>query len=105
MASSFLNAAGTIGRVTISERIEAGRDQRPRPFPSGPAPAATRHGRPGARHPVLRHTFGTRLIRDGYDLVLVAELMGHARAETTCGYSLPTADDAKAAINSLPANR
>ena len=51
MASSFPNAAGTIGRVTISERIEAGRDQRPRPFPSGPAPAATRHGRPGARHP------------------------------------------------------
>jgi len=51
MASSFLNAAGTIGRVTISERIEAGRDQRPRPFPVGPAPAATRHGRPGARHP------------------------------------------------------
>jgi len=54
---------------------------------------------------VLRHTFGTRLVRGGYDLVLVAELMGHARAETTCGYSLPTADDAKAAINSLPANR
>jgi AcrR family transcriptional regulator len=28
MASSFLNAAGTIGRVTISERIEAGRRER-----------------------------------------------------------------------------
>ena len=54
---------------------------------------------------MLRHTFGTRLVRGGYDLVLVAELMGHARAETTRGYSLPTADDAKAAINSLPANR
>ena len=25
MVSSFLNAAGTIGRVTVSERIEAGR--------------------------------------------------------------------------------
>jgi integrase len=54
---------------------------------------------------VLRHTFGTRLIRDGYDLVLVAELMGHARTETTRGYSPPTADDAQAAINSLPADR
>ena len=28
MASSFLNAAGTIERVTISERIEAGRRER-----------------------------------------------------------------------------
>jgi hypothetical protein len=45
------------------------------------------------------------LVRDGYDLVLVAELMGHARTETTRGYSLPTADDAQAAINSLPADR
>ncbi len=43
--------------------------------------------------------------RDGYDLVLVAELMGHARTRTTRGYSLPTADDAQAAINSLPADR
>jgi len=105
MASSFPNAAGTIGRVTISERIEAG----PRPAPTSvPVRAcSSRHEtrETGGQAPVLRHTFGTRLIRDGYDLVLVAELMGHARAETTCGYSLPTADDAKAAINSLPANR
>ena len=43
--------------------------------------------------------------RDGYDLVLVAALMGYARTETTRGYSLPTADDAQAAINSLLADR
>lgn len=43
--------------------------------------------------------------RDGYDLVLVAALMGHARTETTRGYSLPTADDAQAAVNSLLADR
>lgn len=42
---------------------------------------------------VLRHTFGTRLVREGHDLVLVAELMGHARLETTQAYSLPTAAD------------
>ena len=60
---------------------------------------------PGFSGHVLRHTFGTRLIRDGHDLVLVAELMGHTRTETTRGYSLPTADDAQAAINSLPADR
>ena len=32
---------------------------------------------------VLRHTFGTQLVRGGVDLVTVAELMGHARLETT----------------------
>lgn len=54
---------------------------------------------------VLRHTFGTTLVRDGHDLVLVAELMGHARVETTRAYSLPTAEDRQRAINSLPTNR
>ena len=64
------------------------------------AQVASRHG--GRSCPI---TSGTRLIRGGYDLVLVAELMGHARTETTRGYSLPTADDAQATINSLPADR
>ncbi len=54
---------------------------------------------------VLRHTFGTRLVREGYDLVLVAELMGHARLETTRAYSLPTDADREAAINSLLTDR
>lgn len=54
---------------------------------------------------VLRHTFGTRLVRDGLDLVLVAELMGHARLETTRGYALPTAQDRQRAIDTLPADR
>ena len=51
---------------------------------------------------VLRHTFGTTLVRGGHDLVLVAELMGHARIETTRSYSLPDAADRERAINSLP---
>jgi site-specific recombinase XerD len=54
---------------------------------------------------VLRHTFGTTLVRDGHDLVLVAELMGHARVETTRSYSLPTAADRERAVNSLPIDR
>jgi len=54
---------------------------------------------------VLRHTFGTRLVRGGHDLVLVAELMGHRRLETTRGYSLPSAADRERAINSLPTDR
>ncbi len=54
---------------------------------------------------VLRHTFGTTLVRGGHDLVLVAELMGHRRLETTRGYALPSAADRERAINSLPTDR
>jgi len=43
---------------------------------------------------VLRHTFATRLVRGGTDLVIVAELLGHARLETTRAYSRPTRQDA-----------
>jgi len=53
----------------------------------------------------LRHCFGTTLVRDGHDLVLVAELMGHARFETTRTYALPTAADRQRAIDSLPTDR
>ena len=54
---------------------------------------------------VLRHCFGTTLVRDGHDLVLVAELMGHARLETTRAYALPTVADRQRAINILPTDR
>ena len=51
---------------------------------------------------ILRHTFATNLIRQGTDLVLVAELTGHARLETVRRYSLPTEADLQAAIEALP---
>jgi hypothetical protein len=41
----------------------------------------------------------------GTDLVLVAELMGHARIETTRSYALPTAEDRRKAINTLLTDR
>jgi integrase/recombinase XerC len=50
---------------------------------------------------VLRHTFGTQLVRAGKDLVLVAELMGHERLDTTRQYTLPTAADRAAALDAL----
>jgi site-specific recombinase XerC len=54
---------------------------------------------------VLRHTLGTTLVREGHDLVLVAELLGHARLETVRSYSLPTDADRQNAINSLLTDR
>jgi len=51
---------------------------------------------------VLRHTFTTNLIRGGQDLVLVAELTGHARLETVRRYSLPTEQDKERAVAALP---
>lgn len=51
---------------------------------------------------VLRHTFTTNLIRSGQDIVLVAELTGHARLETVRRYSLPSEKDKEKAVEMLP---
>ena len=50
---------------------------------------------------VLRHTFATRLVRGRTDLVIVAELLGHARLETTRVYSRPTREDAERTLDRL----
>ena len=50
---------------------------------------------------VLRHTCLTNLVRGGHDLVLVAQIAGHRRLETTRRYSLPSAQDQAAAMESL----
>ena len=50
---------------------------------------------------VLRHTCVTNLVRGGNDLVLVAELAGHRRLETTRRYSLPSAADRQATMDQL----
>jgi len=49
----------------------------------------------------LRHTCMTNLVRAGYDLVLVAEIAGHKRLETTRRYSLPSGADREAAMESI----
>jgi len=50
---------------------------------------------------VLRHTFLTHMVRQGSDLVLVAELAGHRRLETTRRYSLPSDVDRLLALERL----
>jgi site-specific recombinase XerD len=50
-------------------------------------------------HPhLLRHTFGTVLVRSGVDIATVADLMGHSDINTTRGYARPTADDMDSAV-------
>ena len=46
----------------------------------------------------LRHTCLTNLVRQGTDLVVVAELAGHRRLDTTRRYTLPTAQDRETAM-------
>ena len=49
----------------------------------------------------LRHTCLTGMVRSRHDLVVVAELAGHRRLETTRRYSLPSEADRQAAVDSL----
>jgi site-specific recombinase XerD len=84
----FLNTKG--GRLSVrtdSSVIAAIADD------GGPDDETTAH--------VLRRTFATALVRGGTDLVVVAELMDHARLETTRQYSLPTEEDKADALNLL----
>ena len=57
-------------------------------------------GVPVSAH-VLRHTCLTNLVRNGTDLVLVAEIGGHKRLETTRRYALPTLTDKELALEKL----
>jgi site-specific recombinase XerD len=50
---------------------------------------------------LLRHTCLTNLVRAGTDVVLVAELAGHRRLDTTRRYSLPSEADRDAAVEAL----
>lgn len=49
----------------------------------------------------LRHTCLTNLIRDEADVVLVAQVGGHKKLETTMRYRLPTKADLEAALSGI----
>lgn len=46
----------------------------------------------------LRHTFATRLLRSGKDIVVVATLLGHSRLDTTARYTRPGWSDLERAV-------
>lgn len=50
---------------------------------------------------VLRHTYATRMLRQGTDIVSVSELLGHTSLETTRVYVRPSEDDLEKAIMTL----
>lgn len=51
---------------------------------------------------ILRHTFGTRLLRDeNVDLVTVASMMGHESLDTTVVYTKPSEEDMAEATERL----
>jgi integrase/recombinase XerC len=49
----------------------------------------------------LRHTALTNLVRSGADVVMVAEIGGHRRLDTTRRYSLPSEADKDAALEAV----
>lgn len=55
----------------------------------------------GVSSHTLRHTCLTNLIRDGADVVLVAQVGGHRKLETTMRYSLPTRADLDKALDKI----
>ncbi|WP_410646523.1 tyrosine-type recombinase/integrase [Amycolatopsis sp. cmx-4-54] len=55
-----------------------------------------------ARPHDLRHTLGTLLPEQGYDLAVIAEILGHASVETTGRYTLVSGDEAVDALKASP---
>jgi site-specific recombinase XerD len=50
---------------------------------------------------MFRHTFASRLTRDGVDIVTVKELLGHSNISTTMRYAHSNDDAKRRAVNRL----
>jgi site-specific recombinase XerD len=86
----------------VREVLKTWLTERNRRFPqtSNPAVFLNTSGTRLSAH-VLRHTCLTNLVRRGNDLVLVAEIAGHKRLETTRRYCLPSNEDHERALEAL----
>jgi len=51
---------------------------------------------------MFRHSFASRLTRDGVDIVTVKELLGHADIKTTMRYAHSNDDAKRRAVQRLP---
>jgi site-specific recombinase XerD len=102
---SILGAQGATSRAAMNADLALfvgrhGGRLTPRSVDRAVRRVAARAGLELSAH-TLRHTCVTNLVRGGNDLVLVAELAGHRRLETTRRYSLPSAADRQAAMDGL----
>ncbi len=52
----------------------------------------------------LRHTFASRLVVSGVDLVTVSKLLGHSSIQMTIRYAHPTPENFKQAVKALERN-
>jgi integrase len=64
--------------------------------------AVKRAGLPKITWHMFRHTFASRLTRDGVDIVTVKELLGHANISTTMRYAHSNDDAKRRAVSRLP---
>ncbi len=67
--------------------------------------ARSRAGIPDLRFHDLRHTFATRLIERGVDLITVKELLGHGSVRMTVRYTHSNRERKRDAVDSLSGER
>jgi site-specific recombinase XerD len=67
--------------------------------------AVKRAGLPKTTRPMFRHTFASRLTRDGVDIVTVKELLGQANISTAMRYAHSNDDAKRRAVNRLRSDK
>jgi integrase len=102
MNSKLTETLKNVKKDSASDYVFANGDGNPyRDIKTGWWNAIRKAGLQGLRFHDLRHTFASRLVMAGVDLVTVKELMGHKDIKMTMRYSHPTPEHKKAAVEIL----